>query len=117
MTTTELETVAHWIGGERLEDSSRYGEVTDPATGAVTRRVAFASSADVDRAVAAATAGFAKWSMLSLTKRSNVLFRFRELVAARADELARVITAEHGKTIPDARGEVQRGLEVVEFAC
>jgi malonate-semialdehyde dehydrogenase (acetylating)/methylmalonate-semialdehyde dehydrogenase len=117
MTTTELETVAHWIGGERLEDASRYGEVTDPATGAVTRRVAFASSADVDRAVATATAGFAKWSALSLTKRSNVLFRFRELVAARADELARVITAEHGKTVPDARGEVQRGLEVIEFAC
>jgi malonate-semialdehyde dehydrogenase (acetylating)/methylmalonate-semialdehyde dehydrogenase len=117
MTTTELETVAHWIGGERLEDASRYGEVTDPATGAVTRRVAFASSADVDRAVAAATAGFAKWSALSLTKRTNVLFRFRELLAARADELARVISAEHGKTVPDARGEVQRGLEVVEFAC
>jgi malonate-semialdehyde dehydrogenase (acetylating)/methylmalonate-semialdehyde dehydrogenase len=117
MTTTELETVAHWIGGERLEAASRHGEVTDPATGAVTRRVAFASSADVDRAVGAATAGFATWSAQSLTKRSNVLFRFRELLAAGAGELARVITAEHGKTVDDARGEVQRGLEVVEFAC
>ncbi|HZH24420.1 MAG TPA: CoA-acylating methylmalonate-semialdehyde dehydrogenase [Solirubrobacteraceae bacterium] len=117
MTTTELETVAHWIGGERLQDSERFGEVTDPATGAVTRRVAFASSADVDRAVEAATAGFAAWSTQSMARRSNVLFRFRELAAARADELARVITAEHGKTIDDARGEVQRGLEVVEFAC
>ena len=117
MTTTELETVAHWIGGERLQESERFGEVTDPATGAVTRRVAFASSADVDRAVEAATAGFAAWSTQSMARRSNVLFRFRELAAARADELARVITAEHGKTIDDARGEVQRGLEVVEFAC
>ena len=117
MTTTELETVAHWIGGERLEDAARYGEVTDPATGAVTRRVAFASSADVDRAVEAATAGFAVWSAQSLARRSNVLFRFRELVAARAGELARAITAEHGKTVDDARGEVQRGLEVIEFAC
>jgi malonate-semialdehyde dehydrogenase (acetylating)/methylmalonate-semialdehyde dehydrogenase len=117
MTTTALETVAHWIGGERLQDASRYGEVTDPATGAVTRRVAFASPADVDRAVAAAQAGFEVWSAQSLTKRTNVMFKFRELLAANAGELARVITAEHGKTTVDARGEVQRGLEVVEFAC
>jgi len=117
MTMTEMETVAHWIGGERVEDAGRYGEVTDPATGAVTRRVAFASAADVDRALAAATAGFEAWSAQSLARRSNVLFRFRELVAVHADELARVITAEHGKTFDDARGEVQRGLEVVEFAC
>jgi malonate-semialdehyde dehydrogenase (acetylating) / methylmalonate-semialdehyde dehydrogenase len=117
MTTTELETVAHWIGGERRQEAERHGEVTDPATGAVTRRVAFASAADVDRAVAAATAGFEAWSAQSLARRSSVLFRFRELVAAHAGELARVITAEHGKTVEDARGEVQRGLEVVEFAC
>jgi malonate-semialdehyde dehydrogenase (acetylating) / methylmalonate-semialdehyde dehydrogenase len=117
MTTTELETVAHRIGGEDVRDAERYGEVTDPATGAVVRRVAFARAADVDRAVAAATAGFREWSAQSLARRSNVLFRFRELVAANADQLARVITAEHGKTLEDARGEVQRGLEVAEFAC
>ena len=117
MTTTALETVAHWIGGERVSEASRFGEVTDPATGAVVRRVAFASSADVDRAVAAAQAGFATWSEQSLAKRSNVMFKFRELLAARATDVARVITAEHGKTLDDARGEVQRGLEVVEFAC
>ena len=69
MTTTALETVAHWIGGERVPDAGRYGDVTDPATGAVTRRVAFASSADVDRAVEAATAGFAAWSAQSLAHR------------------------------------------------
>src|SRR5215203_386899 len=109
MTTTELETVAHWIGGVRVHQADRYG--------AVTRRVAFASSASVDRAVEAAAAGFAAWSAQSLARRSNVMFRFRELLAANAGELARVITAEHGKTVDDARGEVQRGLEVVEFAC
>jgi malonate-semialdehyde dehydrogenase (acetylating)/methylmalonate-semialdehyde dehydrogenase len=112
-----METVAHRIGGEYVREAERYGEVTDPATGAVTRRVAFASAADVDRAVEAATAGAHEWSAQSLARRSNVLFRFRELVAANADQLARVITAEHGKTLEDARGEVQRGLEVVEFAC
>ena len=117
MTTTALETVAHWIGGERVSEASRFGEVTDPATGAVVRRVAFASRADVDRAVAAAQSGFATWSEQSLAKRSNVMFKFRELLAARATDVARVITAEHGKTLDDARGEVQRGLEVVEFAC
>ena len=117
MATTALETVAHWIGGERVQDASRYGEVTDPATGAVTRRVPFAGAADVARAVEVASAGFHTWSAQSLTRRSNVLFRFRELVAAHAGDLARVITAEHGKTLDDARGEVQRGLEVVEFAC
>ena len=117
MTTTELETVAHRIGGEHVQDAQRFGDVTDPATGAVTRRVAFASGADVDRAVDAAHRGFRAWSAQSLARRSNVLFRFRELVAANADQLARVITAEHGKTLEDARGEVQRGLEVVEFAC
>jgi malonate-semialdehyde dehydrogenase (acetylating)/methylmalonate-semialdehyde dehydrogenase len=65
MTMTDTETVAHWIGGERVPDAGRYGDVPDPATGAVTRRVAFASSADVDRAVEAATAGFAAWGAQS----------------------------------------------------
>ena len=102
MTVTELETVAHWIGGERVEGDGRYGDVTDPATGAVTRRVALAGADDVDRAVTAAAAAFESWSAQSLTRRSNVLFAFRELLAARAGELARVITAEHGKTRRDA---------------
>ena len=100
MTTTELETVAHWIGGERLQDAARYGDVTDPATGAVTRRVAFASSADVDRAVEAATAGFKTWSAQSLARRSNVLFRFRELLAARAQ---RARPRDHRRARQDRR--------------
>ncbi|HWT25394.1 MAG TPA: CoA-acylating methylmalonate-semialdehyde dehydrogenase [Solirubrobacteraceae bacterium] len=117
MTVTGLETVAHWIGGERVEASEAWGEVTDPATGAVARRVALAGAGEVDRAVEAAAAAFERWSRESLTRRSNVLFGFRERLAARASDLARIVTAEHGKTTDDARGEVQRGLEVVEFAC
>jgi malonate-semialdehyde dehydrogenase (acetylating) / methylmalonate-semialdehyde dehydrogenase len=117
MTVTELETVAHWIGGERAGGGDRFGDVTDPATGAVTRRVALGTAEDVDRAVQAASAAFESWGATSLAKRSTVLFGFRERLAARAGDVARIITAEHGKTVDDARGEVQRGLEVVDFAC
>ena len=110
--------VTHWIDGRASAGSSgRRGEVFDPATGAVARRVAFASAEDVDAAVAAARAAFAGWRATSLTERSKVLFRFRELLHQRADELAALITSEHGKVVSDARGEVARGLEVVEFAC
>lgn len=89
----------------------------DPATGEVARRVAFASTADVDRAVSAAREAFAVWGSASLARRTEVMFRFRELMAARSGELAAIVTSEHGKTLDDAAGEVQRGLEVVEFAC
>ena len=89
MTTTALETVAHWIGGERLQEADALRRGDRSRTGAVTRRVAFASAADVDRAVAAAAGGFEAWSAQSLAKRSNVLFRFRELVAANAGPSSR----------------------------
>jgi malonate-semialdehyde dehydrogenase (acetylating)/methylmalonate-semialdehyde dehydrogenase len=91
--------------------------VYDPATGRVARQVAFATAADVDDAVGAAHAAFAAWRATSLAERTRILFRFRELFAARAHELAAIITSEHGKVLSDARGEVARGLEVVEFAC
>jgi malonate-semialdehyde dehydrogenase (acetylating)/methylmalonate-semialdehyde dehydrogenase len=110
--------IAHWIGGEATEGSpAAFGDVFDPATGRVAKRVAYASPADVDVAVAAARVAFESWSKVSLTKRTRVLFRFRELLNQRADELAAIITAEHGKVLSDARGEVARGLDVVEFAC
>ena len=114
--TTPL--VQHWIGG-RVADgpTARVGDVFDPATGRVAKQVAFASPADVDAAVAAARAAFDSWRATSLAERSKILFRFRELLNERADDLAAVITAEHGKVLSDARGEVARGLEVVEFAC
>jgi malonate-semialdehyde dehydrogenase (acetylating)/methylmalonate-semialdehyde dehydrogenase len=110
--------VGHWIAGAlHTPDGSASTPVFDPATGEVARNVALASAADVDRAVQAARAAFADWSQASLAKRSTVLFRFRELLAASAGEVAATVTAEHGKTLDDARGELQRGLEVVEFAC
>jgi len=108
----------HWVGGTDHDGSAdRFADVTDPATGEVTARLALASPADVDAAVAAAKAAFPAWRDTSLARRTQVLFRFRELLNARADELAALITAEHGKVLDDARGEVARGQEVVEFAC
>jgi malonate-semialdehyde dehydrogenase (acetylating)/methylmalonate-semialdehyde dehydrogenase len=110
--------VAHWIDGKSVEGASdRRGDVFDPTTGRVAKQVGFASTADVDLAVAAAHDAFASWRATSLAERTKVLFRFRELFQSRGDELAAIITSEHGKVANDARGEVQRGLEVVEFAC
>jgi malonate-semialdehyde dehydrogenase (acetylating) / methylmalonate-semialdehyde dehydrogenase len=119
MSTTASETLLrHWIGGRRDERASdRHGEVTDPATGEVVVRVPFATAQDVDRAVEAATAASKVWGAASLTKRAQVMFAFRELVDRHKDELAALITREHGKVLSDARGEVTRGLEVIEFAC
>ncbi|MDT3397828.1 CoA-acylating methylmalonate-semialdehyde dehydrogenase [Streptomyces sp. B1866] len=113
-----MKTVNHWIGGRAAEGASgRYGPVYDPATGEQTTRVAFASDGEVDAAVAAARDAYASWSTASLAARTAVLFRYRELLDARRDEIARLITAEHGKVHADALGEVARGLEVVELAC
>jgi malonate-semialdehyde dehydrogenase (acetylating) / methylmalonate-semialdehyde dehydrogenase len=113
----DLPVVGHWIAGAADDAAERFAPVYDPATGRAQRRVALASTEDVDRAVQAARAAFEGWSQTSLSKRTKVLFAFRELLNARADELAQIVTTEHGKTLDDARGEVQRGLEVVEFAC
>jgi malonate-semialdehyde dehydrogenase (acetylating)/methylmalonate-semialdehyde dehydrogenase len=116
--TTTLPRVPHWIDGAAVTRSSeRSGDVFDPSTGRVTKQVAFASASDVDDAVAAARRAFVSWQQTSLAKRTAVLFAFRELIHRRADELAALITAEHGKVISDALGEVSRGIEVVEFAC
>ncbi len=117
LTSTDLQTVGHWINGAPESVAERFGDVHDPATGKVTKRVAFAADADVDRAVHGAREAFAGWSAASLSKRTTVLFAYRELLTARREDLARIVTSEHGKTFDDALGEVQRGLEVVEFAC
>ncbi|HVI36791.1 MAG TPA: CoA-acylating methylmalonate-semialdehyde dehydrogenase, partial [Gaiellales bacterium] len=110
--------IPHWIGGARREGASgRTAPVTDSATGQVTGEVALASVEEVDAAVGAAAAAFPGWRDTSLTKRTAVLFRFRELLNARKPEVAAIITAEHGKVLDDALGEVSRGQEVVEFAC
>lgn len=113
-----MKTVNHWIDGKSVEGTSgEYGPVTDPATGAVTTRVAFASVEEVDAAVAAAKAAYETWGGSSLAARTAVLFRYRALLDAHRDELAALITAEHGKVHSDALGEVARGLEIVELAC
>ncbi|MGK5642346.1 CoA-acylating methylmalonate-semialdehyde dehydrogenase [Streptomyces sp. URMC 126] len=116
--TSETKTVNHWIGGRPVEGTSgAYGPVTDPATGEVTTRVALASAEEVDAAVAAAKTAYATWGTSSLATRTSVLFAYRALLDARREDLARLITAEHGKVHADALGEVARGLEIVELAC
>jgi malonate-semialdehyde dehydrogenase (acetylating)/methylmalonate-semialdehyde dehydrogenase len=113
-----VRTVTHWIEGEPATGAStRTSPVWNPATGEQQAQVLLASAADVDTAVRSARAAFATWGQSSLAQRTKVLFAFRELVAARTDDLVAIISDEHGKVLSDARGEVQRGLEVVEFAC
>jgi malonate-semialdehyde dehydrogenase (acetylating)/methylmalonate-semialdehyde dehydrogenase len=110
--------ITHWIDGKPFGGTSeRASDVFDPATGQVTGRVDLADDATVDLAVAAAAGAAEAWASSSLSTRTKVLFRFRELLNQRKDEVGAAITAEHGKVLSDAVGEVTRGLEVVEFAC
>jgi malonate-semialdehyde dehydrogenase (acetylating)/methylmalonate-semialdehyde dehydrogenase len=115
MATTVLD---HWVSGAAFAGAStRTAPVYDPARGVVQREVRLASVADVDTAVQAAVAAFPAWSEASWNKRQAVLFAFREILNARKEELAAILTSEHGKVTPDALGEIARGIEVVEFAC
>ena len=110
--------IQHFIDGElRAGTSGRSSDVYNPATGEVQAQVDLASVAEVDQAVISASAAAVEWAESSLTQRTQIMFRFRELFAGRVDELARIISSEHGKVISDAAGEVARGLENVEFAC
>jgi len=109
--------INHWIDGRLVEGTSgRASPVFNPATGVQTGSVALASSDEVNVVVASALRAAADWKDVSLSRRAAIVFKFRELLAARVDELARVITAEHGKVLADALGEIARGLENVEFA-
>ena len=113
-----MRTIGHWAGGKPVEGASgRSGAVFDPASGEQTADVSFASPEEVDATVRTAAEAFEQWSASSLSTRAKALFAFRELVNSHVGELAAVVSDEHGKVISDARGEVQRGLEVVEFAC
>ncbi|MCY7287605.1 MAG: CoA-acylating methylmalonate-semialdehyde dehydrogenase [Cryobacterium sp.] len=112
-----MKPIRHWINGEYAPLGERTANVTNPATGAVTGAVALASEAEAHAAVAAATAAFPAWRDTSLARRVQIMFAFRELLNARSGELAAIITAEHGKVLADAMGEIMRGQEVVEFAC
>ncbi|MGH3648600.1 MAG: CoA-acylating methylmalonate-semialdehyde dehydrogenase [Micromonosporaceae bacterium] len=110
--------VTHWIDGKPWSGAAtRTGEIFNPATGEVAGSVDFASPAEVQQAVDAAARAFPGWRDASLAKRTTVMFAFRELLAAHKYDLAAILTAEHGKVTADAAGEVQRALEVVEFAC
>ncbi|HET9599250.1 MAG TPA: CoA-acylating methylmalonate-semialdehyde dehydrogenase [Anaeromyxobacteraceae bacterium] len=117
MTPSQPRPIGHHVGGQhRAGESGRAGDVFDPATGQVTGRVALASEAEVGAAVAAAQKAFRPWAETSPLRRARVMFRFKELIERDLDRLAAAITSEHGKVLSDARGEVQRGLEVVEYA-
>ena len=110
--------IHHFIGGQILVGASgRFGDVMDPNTGQVQARVQLATTDEVDRAVQAAQAAFEGWSATNPQRRARVMFEFKRLVEARMDELAHLLSSEHGKVIADSKGDLQRGLEVIEFAC
>jgi malonate-semialdehyde dehydrogenase (acetylating) / methylmalonate-semialdehyde dehydrogenase len=110
--------IDHWISNRRVRgESGRRADVFNPATGSVSGQVALANSAEVDAAVAAAQAAFPKWADTPPIRRARVMFKFLELLNLKRDDLARAITAEHGKVFTDAQGEVTRGIDIVEFAC
>ncbi|TWP38596.1 CoA-acylating methylmalonate-semialdehyde dehydrogenase [Leekyejoonella antrihumi] len=110
--------ISHWFdGAESQGTAQRWADVTNPATGQVTGRLALAGKDDADAVIASAVRASEAWANTSLARRTQVIFAFRELLSARKDELAELITAEHGKVHSDALGEIARGLEVVELAC
>ena len=113
-----MRSVGHFIGGREVAGSSgKSGDVYDPNTGEVQAKVAFASRAEVEHAIAVAQAAQAGWAATNPQRRARVLFKFVELVQREFDDLARLLSCEHGKTLADAKGDIQRGLEVAEFAC
>src|SRR5271169_1728867 len=110
--------IGHFIGGKEVKGTSgRFGDVFNPNTGEVAAKVALASRAEVEKAIADAEAAFPGWAATNPQRRARVMFKFLELIQAEYDDLARLLSSEHGKTFPDAKGDIQRGLEVVEFAC
>ena len=109
--------VTHFINGKCIQSQGRMLDVTNPATGKTIGQVAMADQAVIDQAVSAAKAAFPAWSQTSPLKRARILFKFKLLLEQHIDELAQLVTQEHGKTLSDAKGSVQRGIDVVEFAC
>src|ERR1043166_1502379 len=108
----------HFIAGKHVKGASgRFGDVFNPATGEVQGKVAFASKGEVRKAVEAALKAFPEWSSVNPQRRARVMFNFKALVEKNMDELARMLSSEHGKVIADSKGDIQRGIEVIEFAC
>ena len=115
---TETKIINHWIdGGFQPSASDRFGNIYNPATGAVIAKLPMGGAADLETAVKSARHAFHSWSTTSITKRAQLMFKFKELLELHRDELVDIISLEHGKVIPDAAGSLQRGIEVVEFAC
>ena len=110
--------LSHFVGGKHLGgESGRFGDVFNPTSGTLAARVPLASRGEVERVIANAKEAFAGWSETSPVTRARVMFRYKELIERQLDELALLISNEHGKVLSDAKGSIQRGLEVVEFAC
>ena len=113
-----IKTIGHYINGQHTSGTgTRYGHVFNPATGEIQAQLNNATVADVEAAINAAQSAFPEWSATPALRRARIMFKFKALLDERADDLAKAISLEHGKTISDARGEVTRGIEVVEFAC
>src|SRR5208283_4258006 len=115
---SDVDSIEHWVGGRRIPGTSgRVAPVFDPALGVQTKTVVLASAAEADDVVQCAVAAASRWHLSSLGQRTDMLFRLRELIVTHRDELAALVSQEHGKVVTDAAGEVARGLECVEFAC
>ena len=113
-----MQELGHFIDGKRVAGGSgRLGDVYNPSIGEVQAKVALASRSEVAKAVAAADKAFPAWAATNPQRRARVLFKFKDLVEKDTPNLARLLSSEHGKILPDARGDIQRGLEVIEFAC
>src|SRR5688500_1125320 len=112
-----LRDIDHFIGGSSFASGERAGDVFDPNQGQVQARVRLGSAADLQRAIDAASAALPGWAATNPQRRARVMFNFKALVEANMDELAQILSSEHGKVIADAKGDIQRGLEVVEFSC
>src|SRR5271170_3940044 len=109
--------IGHFIGGKEVKGIGRFGDVFNPNTGEVAAKVALAGKSEVEQAIANAQAAFPAWAATNPQRRARVMFKFLELIQDEYDDLARLLSAEHGKTFADSKGDIQRGLEVAEFAC
>src|SRR5215472_13361346 len=110
--------LSHFIGGKHVQGASgRFGDVYNPATGEVQARAPFASRAEMRKAVESSLKAFPEWASVNPQRRARVMFNFKALVEKNMDELAQLLSCEHGKVLADSRGDIQRGLEVIEFAC
>src|SRR3954464_9390411 len=113
-----VERIQHWVGGARVNGTAPSGgPVYNPATGALAKQVDFARPEEIDAAVHAAEKALPAWREMPLSKRAELFFRIRHLISEHRDELARIVTEEHGKVLSDAAGEVSRGLEVIDYCC